>query len=515
MRVLYNTCVADPFVYVAKQMEKEYGFEAVYWIGYDNDGSEDLVQKLLPNACYHPWRDAWKAIFPSDVAAKVESEHLDIDLLRENALNELLAMKMMDRLDGDRYSFNFMERERHYLKLFRGWMACFDLYKPDIVVTGVNPHRIYDYVLYIVCKYRKVPFVSFQHTLCPQRTFCTNGIFTVGDTFDKSLEHYLSIAGSLTKEDLSEEIRLPYEKVVKDYSEAIPVYMKQHNVDNRKNANLFYLAKKGLTKYSILNRKDKTLSKGELSLKKRNISLEKSRFSLFDMASMRISAIKYKKELSKLYNSLVSLPVENEKYILFPLHYQPEESTSPSGDIFVNQLLAVDAILNNTPEDYYIYVKEHPQSFQNHLSGHKSRIKEFYTDLISSKRVRLMPLEMNTYQLMQGAKAVTTITGTVGWEAVMHKLPVIIFGFVWYEKMPGVLRITDSKSATGIMSFIENYKFDEHNVLAYLKAYQDNTVYAYHYFGQKETTNIDTEACADTLAKYLKDRLVGFLGDVE
>lgn len=510
MRVLYNTCVADPFVYVAKKMQVDYDFETVYWIGYDNDDSEELVRELLPNACYHPWRDAWKAIFPKNVATKAGEVFIDIDMLKANAFDELLSIKMMDRLDDDRYSFNYMERERHYLCLLKGWIACLDIYKPDIVISGVNPHRIYDMVLYIVCKYRNIPFVNFQHTLCEERTFCINGIYSVNDIFDESLSYYLKVADSLTKNDLSNEIREQYDKVVKDYTEAIPDYMKKHDIDNKKYSSLFYMAKIGLKKYTIFGR-DIALSKREFSLKKRNVSLEKSSFSLLETASMRIGEIRYKNGLRKFYNTLISQPSDKENYILFPLHYQPEETTSPSGDIFVNQQLAVDVLLNNTPENYYIYIKEHPQQFQSHMAGQKSRIKEFYTDLLSSKRVKLMPIEMDTYNMMHGAKAVATITGTVGWEAVMHRIPVIIFGLVWYEKMPGVMRITDSKSASGILSFLNNYCFDEQKVLAYLKAYQDNSVYAYHYFEQKEKTNLDYKTCASNLSNYLHDRINSFI----
>lgn len=124
-----------------------------------------------------------------------------------------------------------------------------------------------------------------------------------------------------------------------------------------------------------------------------------------------------------------------------------------------------------------------------------------------------MPLGVNTFSLMRKAKAVVTVTGTVGWEAVMHRKPVIIFGFVWYEKIPGVLRITDSESATHISDFITNYKYNEKGILAYLKAYEDNSVYAYHYYGQKEYTNLNTDACAGVLSKYLHERINHFIGN--
>src|SRR5699024_2358724 len=123
----------------------------------------------------------FKAIFPPDIDNQMKFENIDIDSLKSIAQEELLALRMMDRLDDDRYSFNLMERERHFQRLLKGWKACFHLYKPDIVISGVNPHRIYDYVLYVLCKQEHIPFLNFQHTLCYERTYCVNGIYTIGD----------------------------------------------------------------------------------------------------------------------------------------------------------------------------------------------------------------------------------------------------------------------------------------------------------------------------------------------
>lgn len=505
MRILYNTCVADPFVFVAEKMQKDYDYEPVYWIGYDDDGSEELVKEHLPNTKYHNWRDAWKAVFPNDIEEEIKYVNLDIDMLRSLSMYELQGIKMMDRLDNDRYSFNFMEREQFYHNLMKGWMACLNVYRPDVVISGVNPHRVYDYVLYLVCKYRGIHFLNFQHTLCEERTFCVNGNYTIGDIFDKSYVAALNNT-RLSPEDLAPEIKAQFDKVVKSYKEAAPQYMAVHKVNHKKYSNWFYLIGKGITTYSFFG-KDKVKVKGDFSLKKRGTELKDAHFSLVETAEMMRKAQKYKNELNKLYSSLTSTPVDGEKYVLFPLHFQPEETTSPSGDIFVNQILVVETLLKNTPETYMIYVKEHPQQLQSHTAGHKSRIKDYYTYLSKLPRVKLMPLELNSYQLMKNATAVATITGTVGWEALMHHIPVIIFGFIWYEKMPGVLRVTDSASASRIMQFIADYKYDEHKVVSYLKAFEENTVYAYHYLDQKATMNMKTEDCAAILSQYIFKRV--------
>ena len=47
MRVLYNTCVADPWVKVAQRLRDDYGYEPVYWIGFNYDDSENINLILM------------------------------------------------------------------------------------------------------------------------------------------------------------------------------------------------------------------------------------------------------------------------------------------------------------------------------------------------------------------------------------------------------------------------------------------------------------------------------------
>ncbi len=499
MRVLYNTSIVDPFLYVAQRMHKEHGYEPVYWIGFDYDNSETLVKESFPNICYQTYSNAWRGIFPDNIRKRAGEMYLDIDMLDRLSRYELQAIKMMDRLDNDAYSFNYMERVRHYHNLIKSWVACIDIYKPELVISAVNPHRVYDYVLYLVCKEMGIPFMCFQYSMCIERIYSTDNFYSIEDKFDEDYEKYLG-KGHLSKDKLPIEIRNQYEKVLLDYEQAKPAYMNRHIIDSKKNSNVFYLVKLFFRKFKVLG-KDSVFKKGATltMMKIRQNSLEQANVSIFKLIKNHLNKYSRLRELKKTYNTLVSDPQDAEKYVLLPLHYQPEATTSPAGDIFVNQRLCVETLLKNLPSDYYVYVKEHPQQFQYHMLGQTSRIKEFYSDLLSSPRVRLMPLGMDSYSLIKNASAVATVTGTVGWEALMHRVPVIVFGMIWYERMPGVLRIKDSESASFISSFIESYTFDEQKILAYLMAFADNSIVAYHYRGRKEKLKITEDECVSNI----------------
>lgn len=499
-RVLYNTSNADPFIKVAQKLQKEHGLEPVYWIGFNYDHSEELVPKTFPGICYQSYTHAWRGIFNEEVKKKAPECYIDVDFLNDMSRYELQALKMMDRLDYDRYSFNYMERERHYYNLIKSWLAVFEIYNPELVISSTNPHRVYDYVLYLLCMVRHVPFITLQFSMTTEWTWINNNIYTIGDQFEASYKKYLA-KDKLSINDLPKEIRIETERVLKNYSEAIPYYMVETKKESKKNSNLFSLLLMYYRKYDLFGNKG-LLSTGKvpsLMRKRRGYSLEEGNLTLWDSIVQKRKKILYSKMLAKYYASLSTHPKVEDKYILCALHYQPEETTSPSGDIFVNQTLCVETILRNTPDDILIYVKEHPSQFTANMLGQTSRIKEFYSDLIKNSRVRIIPVEYNTYSLIDGALAVSTISGTIGWEAVMRRKPVIMFGMFWYERMPGVLRITNSSSASEMFEFINKYVYDEHGILAYLMAFAENSFKCYQYNGMKERMDITEEECVNNI----------------
>lgn len=509
-RVLYNTCIVDPWAKVALRMQEKHGWEPVYWIGYPkrgggvlNDNSYMEVPRMFPNIVYQDYFNAWRGVFSKEIEDKSTESYLDIDFLREMSCYELQAMKMMDRLDYDRHSFNFMERERCFLNLVKSWNACIDLYGIDVVVSAVVPHRVYDYVLYLVCKQRNIKYICIENTMCRERIYGVDDIFTIGNIFEIDYQNFKK-QGGLTKNDLSEEICLAYEKVISDYSVAIPSYMLAHPVSHKRSSSMLLLGKRLLKSVKIFG-KDGVLRKGyrQTVYKNKKYSLEESRFSLLEFGLLRRKTFVHNKEMQRYYKSRSENVDLTLPYVFLPLHYQPEATTSPSGDIFVNQRLCVEILLKYLPESYYVYVKEHPNQFMNHMMGHTSRIKEFYDDLAKHPRVKMVSLGIDSYSLIRNAKGVATVTGTVGWEAMAQQKPVINFGIFWYEGYSGVLRVTDETSAMQITSFIEDYHYDEQDLFAYLKAFDKNTVRAYHYSGRKAKVNISESECLDNLERLL------------
>jgi hypothetical protein len=511
MKALYHTCFADPWIKVAQKLKEEYGYEPVYWIGYEDDNSKILVPLAFPDCIYQNYFDAWKGIFPSRISKHYSETYINVDFIKEYASFELQALKMMDRMDPDQYSFNFMERQRHYRNMIKFCYACISYLKIDIVICDYVPHRISDYAMYLLCRFYNIRFVYLGITQFQKRLIPLTDLSSIND---KILTDYNIILqsgkdASLLKAELPDDIIMVYNKTQLDYSAAKPDYERLNVLKHKETSGFFSLIKK-FFKDLIENYKsrysgpDGFFRKGiPTYFKQKKRSIQESRYSLIQYSLNKLKTNRYKNRLEVYYNSLVIEPDYNIKYVFFGLHYQPELTSSPSGDIFVDQRLCIDVLHKQLPPDCLIYVKEHPSQFHSHLEGHTSRAKYFYDDLLTYSRVRFIPLDSDPFKLIKNAQAIATVVGTLGWEAMVMGKPVIAFGLIWYEKYEGVLKISNEETASKIKEFIINFKYDEKRLFAYLSAFGKNSSIAYAHRDMKEKVNISETDCIDHLTKLI------------
>lgn len=514
MKAIYSACWADPWIKVAKKMKLQHNIQPVYWVGYEADQSEILVPNEFPDIVYQRYYDAWKGIFPQVFASNDVYDFLDVDFLKMIAPLELQAIKMMDRMDPDRHSFSFSERQRHFRLMIRKWMRILDIIRPDVIINATVPHRVYDYILFLLAKHRNIAFLAFCPTAFTGRIIPVTDIYHLDSDLEKDFILYDSEEDSskVLLNDLPKDIRERYAKLKKDYETAEPLYMKRHVDVNKKESGFWGNVEKVLNKFSYGKRtgiRQKDYMKGNFPSyhKKKNVPIELSQFSFWEHIRRKKQAMHYKKQLKNYYNSLAKEPDLDKKFVFFPLHYQPEMTTNPAGDIFADQMLCLDVLLKNLPNDYVIYVKEHKSQFYAHTEGHTGRFKELYDDIIKLPRTQMIPLDTDVFQLIDHATAVATVTGTVGWESIAKGKPVIIFGLAWYEDYKGVLKICDSNSAAQIKSFIENYKFDENSLMAYLRALSNNSERAYYFRTLKEKMKQEESECIANLEKMILSKL--------
>jgi hypothetical protein len=146
-----------------------------------------------------------------------------------------------------------------------------------------------------------------------------------------------------------------------------------------------------------------------------------------------------KKKLTWEEYALVAMAVPlNVPYVYVALHLQPERTTSSLGGVFADQYLVIDMLARMVPAGWRVYVKEHPSQFYPPFCGERSRHADFYREVSALPNVTLVSLSVSTFDLIDNARAVATVTGTVGWEAVLRGRPALVFGSAWYRHCDGV-----------------------------------------------------------------------------
>jgi len=147
----------------------------------------------------------------------------------------------------------------------------------------------------------------------------------------------------------------------------------------------------------------------------------------------RVLHFMYLKEIS-IYPSDIG-PEYNVAYMT--LHLEPEVSTLSFSPEFTNSMEAISIISKCLPANYVLVVKEHPNSVG-------VRSKEYYKFIHNIGNVFWSALDVDSSEWLSKSALVATITGTVGVEAVLQKIPVLSFGaHQIINKLETVYHVTD------------------------------------------------------------------------
>lgn len=298
--------------------------------------------------------------------------------------------------------------------------------KFNIVIFARYPHTGIDYILYKYCEFNKIKKVFFHQSHIPNKFIASNNLENYGDfKFKKKIK--------LNSKDKS---LFEYKK---------PIWLKKNHFLNEKLKRL----KSRTVNYFF--------SRGYAEIK-----------NLFSVEYLLKNLIVMKKNLAfnlegKKMNDFTK---NNKKFGLFLLHFQPEGTSSFFGNFYIDQILAIEKILEKLPKDYHLIVKEHPK--QHFLT----RDKYFFKRLKTHKQISYLISDIiSTKELIKKSKFVSTITGTGAWEALTLNKPVLLFGKTWFSKCPGTFYYSNDINLKQVMS----YKFSEKKMNNFRELFFSNT----------------------------------------
>lgn len=311
----------------------------------------------------------------------------------------------------------------------------------DLVIFYNIPHLGPDYVFYCVAKAMNIQTIMVTQSLFPDRFFFVYDIDDFG-LFNKT-----------------------------------PVFLNEptlFNIPKQFKKDLFYMqANCMLTHNDVASVSQKPCKIFDLSswIKKRRNTLRQSGQKYLDLTDMFLSKrIKklLKKKMKAAYQKRIRLNFAatvdlTAKFVYFPLHMQPEMTTSSLGGIYCDQILAIERLVSWLPEDWFVYVKENP--YQTEFM----RGSWFFKRLQRIPRVKLINARFNTYDLIENCQFVATITGTAGWEAISGGKNTVIFGKAWYQQLPGVFIFSEDLLLESVLRYTIDHQELEEKVALLMK----------------------------------------------
>lgn len=316
-----------------------------------------------------------------------------------------------------------------YINNVRFWLNILIHFKVTHYYSSLVPHEAYNMVAYRLCDYLGIKKITFYNSTLLFRQYVVGNNEDHVSSIKSEYNRLLNIYNNVDVDNivLPPEAQRPYDKwLSRERKTMTPFYAKGNPFANRFHmrfgqTNLlrewFTIMEKGYREGGM--KKDFNFIIREL----RDIpEYIKSIPRVYKRWKYARAYLKSSKKMNAYYGKLAGQPVEGEKYIYFALHYQPEASTNPLGGVYTDQLLAIKLLAQHIPDYIKIYVKSHPEQLAPFRSEH------YYNEMSRIKNIKIISMDVNTFDLMKGAIAVATVTGTAAWECQFFNIPAILFG---------------------------------------------------------------------------------------
>lgn len=498
------------WIEVIRQVATKRPISVAYWTGTVARQAE--VNRHFPSAIFHDNLLAARGLPPTgwypDGMIPV-----DACLIAKLEPYQLTAMKMMERMDPDRASFSFENRLRHYFRLVEYWVAVFEQLRPDAVLMPISPHLVFDYVAYAICQVLGIPTLFFDRTGIPGCVLPVNSIVGGGDDLR---ERYQALLAMESVRPLSEGHQSYLGKLQGDFSVGMApnfrLKMDRYSLAPSTGGGIQRPSALRILRYEakgvLAHVRTQALRAPRNYYVRRGQPPEARRVGFLGFHLLRWSGIFRKSRLNRLYERLQIDERPDSPYVFVALHYQPERNTVPSGGIFADQLLIVKLLAACLPVGWQVLVKEHNWQLQPFSRGQSSRDEVFYRDLVSIPGVKLVPMSMPSFELIDGASAVATVAGSVGWEAINRGKPALVFGEAWYQYCDGVYRIVDIHDCRHAIQRIQGgARPDQERIRRFVAAVEDVAINAVLEPRQEDSGGISPEMNIQALADSFLERL--------
>jgi hypothetical protein len=394
------------------------------------------------------------------IRAFASSENsLSEDFLQRMSECEITFMRQSDRFSF--YPVSASVRRRIYQALLCHCLDVFTTCRPDRIIFADSPHVGFDTVLYFVARDMRI------ETLFVERTHINNASLLISDYLCKP---------SIPQDFLSQ---LSPEALIQKFQRSKFANALESASESR---SLESIKKKHIQLETAEAQVDRSVKRFRLAVKRirrgaRRIighsRFRKNRYSramvfnsirsIEEIAKAHHEYARHKDALRTIYNRRSTADPDLKKpFVFFPLHMQPEKTTSAFGGYFEDQYLAIKIISDSLPKDYTIYVKEHPaQLVSGRLENMLYRDEAYYDLICRIPKVVLLSMGCSYQDLMSRSCFNATITGSVGWESMLQGKPVLIFGNSWYAECSACFQVSSVEECRKAFSRMREMRSEE------------------------------------------------------
>ena len=371
---------------------------------------------------------------------------VDAEIISKMRDCEAIFLKQADRFLTSCYQ----ERKDKYLQYLRTWNHLLDA-KLDFAIFKNIPHEGYDYIVYCLCKLKGIQtFCFYALPIRPNKGVMLHMLQDIREPGLDIFENFKSLSQSSSIPDTSESTLLDY------YDELA------HSEDNflsftraeKNTMGIFGLFTK------LISRFFGALFSMEVFSLHHRIRRAIHNYIFYDRYFMPIHAF------NREYSKISVAPSLDERYIYFPMHFQPEASTSPLAGEFVDLLLIIQMLSYHAGSNIKIYVKEHPRQ------GLSSKSIHFLKDALRCPNVVFINNEVHTSEVIKNSLAVATCSGSAGIEGLLNKKPILMFGNRFYQYAPGVFQIRSNADLQSAIKkiLLDDFQVDTEAVKLFFKA---------------------------------------------
>lgn len=340
----------------------------------------------------------------------------------------------------DRFAYlpiSMRERKRVFRDNLRFWLTYFRDNKIDALFSPITPHSLSDFSCYHVAKYLGIPTLNVAHTAINDHVFIRQ------DYRERKRVPQDYLRGKSEEEIISEIPEFLWNKAFKEMSNNTKFVLKRNDqVTGTEN----------LKESAEIEKKDMRKSRRPFILFKPAFKAAFAMNGLYSPLSRKFFKLREKlwlKKQQRLHDKVMTKVDLTKKYVYFAMHYQPEQTSCPETEVFEDQLLAIEILSKSLPEGWKLYVKENPVQFCdkcNMFTGRHARDFTDYQNILRLRNVEIIDPSIPNNDILENAQIVTTLAGTVGWEAINKGKPAIIFANSWYSACRSVFEVDSVKS---------------------------------------------------------------------